>query len=68
MMQRKQLPLMLALAWGAQAAELGDIAPRSYIGQPLAVDIELVALTPEEAPACRCGWRRPMCTGAPMRP
>jgi hypothetical protein len=34
---------------GAQAAELGDIAPRSYIGQPLAVDIELVALTPEEA-------------------
>ena len=50
MMQRKQLiPLMLALAWGAQAAELGDITPRSYIGQPLAVDIDLVALTPEEA-------------------
>ncbi|HEX5344257.1 MAG TPA: hypothetical protein VFX55_17320 [Duganella sp.] len=40
---------MLALAWGAQAAELGDITPRSYIGQPLAVDIDLVALTPEEA-------------------
>jgi pilus assembly protein FimV len=33
---------------GAAAAELGDIAPRSYIGQPLAVDIDLVALTPEE--------------------
>ncbi|MYN43362.1 hypothetical protein GTP55_28865, partial [Duganella sp. FT109W] len=33
---------------GAAAAELGEIAPRSYIGQPLAVDIELVALTPEE--------------------
>jgi pilus assembly protein FimV len=36
------------LASAAQAAELGDIAPRSYIGQPLAVDIELVALAPEE--------------------
>jgi pilus assembly protein FimV len=49
MMQRKQLiPLMLALAGAVQAAELGDIAPRSYIGQPLAVDIELVSLTPEE--------------------
>lgn len=33
---------------GAAAAELGEIAPRSYIGQPLAVDIDLVALTPEE--------------------
>jgi pilus assembly protein FimV len=33
---------------GVSAAELGDIAPRSYIGQPLAVDIDLVALTPEE--------------------
>jgi pilus assembly protein FimV len=50
MMQRKQLiPLILALAGAAQAAELGDVAPRSYIGQPLAVDIELVSLTPEEA-------------------
>ncbi|MRX11892.1 hypothetical protein GJ697_29085, partial [Pseudoduganella sp. FT25W] len=41
----------LALAGAAlvaQSAELGDIAPRSYIGQPLAVDIDLVALTPEE--------------------
>ncbi|NVM76606.1 pilus assembly protein FimV [Duganella sp. SG902] len=39
----------LALAGAVQAAELGDIAPRSYIGQPLAVDIDLVSLTPEEA-------------------
>lgn len=30
------------------AAELGDIAPRSYIGQPLAADIELLSLSPEE--------------------
>lgn len=50
MMQRKQfIPLILALAGAAHAAELGDIAPRSYIGQPLAVDIELVSLSPEEA-------------------
>jgi len=44
-------PLMLALALAdpMRAAELGDIAPRSYIGQPLAVDIDLVSLTPEEA-------------------
>lgn len=38
----------LALAGAVQAAELGDVAPRSYIGQPLAVDIDLVSLTPEE--------------------
>jgi pilus assembly protein FimV len=50
MMQYKQfIPLFLALAGAVQAAELGDVAPRSYIGQPLAVDIELVSLTPEEA-------------------
>jgi pilus assembly protein FimV len=36
------------LASAAQAAELGDIATRSYIGQPLAADIELVALAPDE--------------------
>jgi len=36
------------LASAAGAAELGDIVPRSYIGQPLAADIELLALTPEE--------------------
>lgn len=35
-------------ATAAQAAELGDIAARSYIGQPLAADIELVALAPDE--------------------
>ncbi|MHA4870194.1 type IV pilus assembly protein FimV [Duganella sp. PWIR1] len=54
MMQYKQLTTSLctlALAFGslgASAAELGDIAPRSYIGQPLAVDIDLMSLTPEE--------------------
>jgi pilus assembly protein FimV len=51
MMQYKHLTTsicILALAGVAQAAELGDVAPRSYIGQPLAVDIDLVALTPEE--------------------
>jgi pilus assembly protein FimV len=36
------------LASAAQAAELGDIAARSYIGQPLAADIELTALAPDE--------------------
>jgi pilus assembly protein FimV len=36
------------LASAAGAAELGDIVTRSYIGQPLAADIELVALTPDE--------------------
>ena len=30
------------------AAELGDVAVRSFIGQPLAADIELVALAPDE--------------------
>ncbi|MYM65486.1 hypothetical protein GTP45_01390 [Pseudoduganella sp. FT55W] len=52
MMQYKHLTTsicLLALAGAAQAAELGDVAPRSYIGQPLAVDIDLVSLTPEEA-------------------
>ena len=36
------------LASAAQAAELGDIALRSYIGQPLTADIELVALASDE--------------------
>ncbi|NGZ87725.1 type IV pilus assembly protein FimV [Duganella aceris] len=36
------------LATAARAAELGDITTRSFIGQPLAADIELVALSPEE--------------------
>jgi pilus assembly protein FimV len=53
MMQHKHLITSicaLALAWAgaAPAAELGDVVPRSYIGQPLAVDIDLLALTPEE--------------------
>lgn len=33
----------------ASAAELGDIAVRTYLNQPLTADIELVMLTPEEA-------------------
>ncbi len=32
----------------AGAAELGDISVRSYIGQQLAADIELVSLTPDD--------------------
>ncbi|MRW91185.1 hypothetical protein GJ699_14410, partial [Duganella sp. FT80W] len=48
-MQHKLLPILMC-AWlgAAQAAELGEVAPHSYIGQPLAVDIELGSLTPEE--------------------
>ncbi len=41
----------LLLAAAAPAAELGDIAVRSYIGQPLAADIELVQLAPDEVSA-----------------
>ncbi len=43
------LAALLALGgqW-ATAAELGEAAVRSYIGQPLVVDIELVALAPDE--------------------
>lgn len=37
-----------ALATTAAAAELGDISVRSYIGQQLAADIELVSLTPDD--------------------
>lgn len=33
---------------GAGAAELGEVALRSYIGQPLVADIELSALAPDE--------------------
>lgn len=36
------------LATAARAAELGDITTRSFIGQPLAADIELVSLSPDE--------------------
>lgn len=39
----------LLLATAAPAAELGDIAVRSYIGQPLSADIELVQIAPDEA-------------------
>ena len=39
----------LLLAAAAHAAELGDIAVRSYIGQPLSADIELVQIAPDEA-------------------
>lgn len=41
----------LLLAAAAPAAELGDIAVRSFIGQPLAADIELVQLAPDELSA-----------------
>ena len=41
----------LLLAAAAPAAELGDIAVRSFIGQPLAADIELVQLAPDEVSA-----------------
>ncbi|WP_432382526.1 type IV pilus assembly protein FimV [Duganella sp. P38] len=48
-MQHKLLTLLICSWLGAvQAAELGDVAPRSYIGQPLAADIDLLALTPDE--------------------
>jgi len=48
-MQHKLLILLICSWLGAvQAAELGDAAPRSFIGQPLAVDIDLLALSPEE--------------------
>ncbi|MRV76856.1 hypothetical protein GJ700_34615, partial [Duganella sp. FT92W] len=33
----------------ARAAELGDIAVRTYLNQPLTADIELVMLSPDEA-------------------
>jgi len=38
---------------GAGAVELGETTVRSYIGQPLLADIELTALTPEEAASLR---------------
>ncbi len=36
------------LSTTAAAAELGDISVRSYLGQQLAADIELVSLTPDD--------------------
>ncbi|MBC7857746.1 MAG: fimbrial protein FimV, partial [Burkholderiaceae bacterium] len=38
----------VGVSLGARAAELGEASVRSYIGQPLDVDIELVALAPDE--------------------
>ena len=43
--------MSLASAGAASAAELGDVSVRSFIGQPLAADIELVALAPDEVNA-----------------
>ena len=39
----------LLAAAPARAAELGDIAVRTYLNQPLTADIELVMLSPDEA-------------------
>ncbi|USX13118.1 hypothetical protein NHH88_26195 [Oxalobacteraceae bacterium OTU3CAMAD1] len=43
----------------ANAAELGDVSARSYIGQPLSADIELVALAPDEVNALQVRLARP---------
>ena len=43
----------------ATAAELGDVSARSYIGQPLSADIELVALAPDEVNALQVRLARP---------
>ena len=43
----------------ANAAELGDVAVRSFIGQPLAADIELVALAPDEVNALQVKLAQP---------
>jgi pilus assembly protein FimV len=43
----------------ANAAELGDVSARSYIGQPLSADIELVALAPDEVSALQVRLARP---------
>jgi pilus assembly protein FimV len=40
--------MMALVATSVGAAELGDITPQSYIGQPLAADIELGSLDPDE--------------------
>lgn len=44
---------------GIHAAELGDVAVRSFIGQPLAADIELVALAPDEVNALQVKLAQP---------
>jgi pilus assembly protein FimV len=43
----------------ANAAELGDVSVRSFIGQPLSADIELVALAPDEVNALQVRLARP---------
>ncbi|MEV4778428.1 type IV pilus assembly protein FimV [Burkholderia sp. LMU1-1-1.1] len=43
----------------ANAAELGDVSARSFIGQPLSADIELVALAPDEVNALQVRLARP---------
>ena len=43
----------------AGAAELGDVSARSFIGQPLSADIELVALAPDEVNALQVRLARP---------
>ncbi len=43
----------------AYAAELGDVSVRSFIGQPLAADIELVALAPDEVNALQVRLAQP---------
>jgi pilus assembly protein FimV len=50
--------LLLAAAQ-ARAAELGDVTVRSFIGQPLAADIELVQLAPDEVSALQVKLAQP---------
>ncbi len=51
--------LLCTLAVGVQAVELGDVAVRSYIGQPLIADIELTALAPDEMSALQVRLANP---------
>jgi len=44
---------MAALAITASAVELGELQVRSFIGQPLVADIELVSVAPDEASSLR---------------
>ncbi|WP_373994907.1 FimV family protein, partial [Duganella sp. HH105] len=49
----------LSLAAAASAAELGEVAVRSFIGQPLSADIELVQLAPDEVSALQVWLAQP---------
>lgn len=51
--------LAAALLSGVQAAELGDIAVRSHIGQPLTAEIELVDLAQDEIGQLQVGLAGP---------